>query len=72
MPVYFIPAYITYIMAFGADQSNELSVLDGDDGRVSPDSLLKMFGRIDCTIRVFRSFDAWVMHSLHLNSMGSL
>ena len=34
------------------DQSNELSVLGSDDGSVSPDSL-KIFERVDCTIRVF-------------------
>ena len=26
-------------MASGIDQTNELSMLDGDDGRVSPDTL---------------------------------
>ena len=25
--------------------------------------ILKIFGRIDCTIRVFRSFVAWITHS---------
>ena len=39
-------------MASGPDQGNELSVLDGDDGSVSPDSP-QDFGGIDCTIRVF-------------------
>ena len=37
-----------WIMASGIDQSDKLSVLDGDDGSVSPDSPQC----IDCTIRV--------------------
>ena len=49
-------------MASSPDQGNELSVLDGDDGSISPDSP-QDFGRIDCTIRVFRSFAAWITHS---------
>ena len=35
----------------GPNQSNELSMLDGDDGSVSPDFL--QYNRSDCTIRVF-------------------
>ena len=40
------------VKASGSDQSNELSVLDSDDGRVSLDSPQNILG-IDCTIRVF-------------------
>ena len=43
----------------GADQSNELSMLDDDDGNISPDSPQG----INYTIRVFRSFSAWIVHS---------
>ena len=44
-----------YIMAFGPDQCNELSMFGGDDGRISPDSSQD---RIDCTIRIFQLFGA--------------
>ena len=39
------------MMASSSDQSNELSVLDGGDGNVFPDSV-KIFGVVDCTIRL--------------------
>ena len=47
-------------MVSGSDQSNELSMLDGSDGNVSPD-FLEIFGGIDCTIRVF---DYWGLGKL--------
>ena len=46
-------------MVSGADQSNELSMLDNDDGSISTDSPQG----INCTIRVFQSFSAWIVHS---------
>ena len=49
-------------MASGPDQSSELSVLDNDDGRVSTDSPQDIW-EINCTIRAFWSFAAWIMHS---------
>ena len=49
-------------MASGPDQGNELSMLDSDDGNVSM-ILLIIFGGIDCTITVFWSFSACIMHS---------
>ena len=49
-------------MASVPDQSNELSLHDGDDGSISLDSP-KDIGMIDCTIRIFWLFDAWIMHS---------
>ena len=39
----------------------ELSMLYDDDGNVSYDFVTKF--RIDCTIRVFRSFSIWRVHS---------
>ena len=42
-------------MMCGPDQSNELSMLDGDDGSMSPDS-----GRIGCTIKTFQLFGAGI------------
>ena len=45
------------IMASDPDQSNELSVLAGMIEVYLP-ILLKILGRIDCTIRVFQSFGA--------------
>ena len=39
-------------MVSGSDQSNELSVLDGDDGSISPDCPQDIW-RIDCIIEVF-------------------
>ena len=51
-------------MMLGPDQSNELSVLCGDDECVSPDFIQDYnFEKIDCTIRVFKSFGAWIMYS---------
>ena len=45
------------IKAFGLDKSDELSVLDGDDGSVSLQNKSSLKNRcirgIDCTIRVF-------------------
>ena len=46
-------------MTSGHDQSNELNVLDGDDGSVLPDYL---DGLIIATIKVFWLFGAWIMH----------
>ena len=40
------------IIVSGPDQSNELSMFDGDDGIISPDSLQDIW-RVDCTIRAF-------------------
>ena len=50
-------------MAFGPDQSNELRMLgsDHDDEHVSPD-FPQDFGRINCAIRVFKLFGAYMMH----------
>ena len=41
-------------MVSSPDQRNELSMFEGDDGSVSPDS--QDIRGIDCTIREFRSF----------------
>ena len=49
------------IIASGPDQSNELSMLEGTDGSISPDSP-KIFKMIDYTIRVFWLFDLWIMY----------
>ena len=49
------------ITASSPDQSNELNVLQGNDGSVSPDP--KIFQWTDCTIRVFQLFCVWIMHS---------
>ena len=51
-----------------SDKSDEFSMLDGDDGSAYPPHILKMGHcwrtlKIDCTIRVFRSFGAWITHS---------
>ena len=39
-------------MINNCDQSNKLSMFDGDDGTISPD-LLQDIWRVDCTIRAF-------------------
>ena len=42
-------------MACGSDQSDKLSMLDGDNERISPELvlILPQIGWVDCTIRVF-------------------
>ena len=55
-------------MLSGPDQSNESSLLNGDDESLSA-QILKIFGRIDCTIRVYLLFGAWIMHSYTPQSM---
>ena len=50
------------IMAFSPVKSNKLSVLDSDDGGVSPDSP-QVSRWVDCIIRIFWSFGTWIMHS---------
>ena len=50
------------IMASVTDQSDELSMLDGDYGSISSDSPQDVWSA-DCTIRSFRLFGAWIMHS---------
>ena len=43
-------------MESGPDQSNELSMLDGDNGNYV--IIIFKIRKIDCTIRVFQSFGA--------------
>ena len=49
-------------MASGPDESTELSMLDRNVGSVSPDPPQDI-SIIDCTIKVFWPFSAWVTHS---------
>ena len=52
------------------EQSNELSMFDGDDGSTPLDLmfLLKILGGTDCTIRVFQLFNVWINTVVHLKS----
>ena len=54
-----------------ASSPDELSMLDGDDESLSL-ILLKIFRLGECTIRMFRSFGAWITNSHALESIESL
>ena len=60
-PKFYIGSH-ALIMVFGRSQSNEVSMFSGDDGSVSSDCPQDI-QKFDCTIQVFWSFRAWVMHS---------
>ena len=49
-------------MASVSDQSNELSVLDGDDGSVSPDFLYHILKGLTGQLEYFQLFSTWIMH----------
>ena len=48
-------------MVSGPDKSNELSVLTNNNESIATDSPQDIW-RIDCTIRVFKLFSAWITH----------
>ena len=48
-------------MKSSPDQNNKLGMLDSDDGSTSF-ILFKIFQGVDCNIRVFWSFGAWITH----------
>ena len=50
-------------MAFNPEQSNKISMLDNDDGSVSPDFSQDIW-RFDCVIRILLLSNAWIMSSL--------
>ena len=50
-------------MLSGPDQSNELNILDGNDGKAHCLILLKLFGVIYYIIGVLRLFVAWITQS---------